>query len=126
MERFLIAVAALSGAVAVAADASAQHLLAGDPARVELAATGARYGLMHGAALVGVAALLGRGGPARAWLLASAWCFVAALVLFCGTLYLHAAGVAPWLLPLVPAGGTLFIAAWALLAVHALAPRPPR
>jgi uncharacterized membrane protein YgdD (TMEM256/DUF423 family) len=125
MERFLIAIAALSGAAAVIADASAQHLLAGDPARVELAATAARYGLMHAAALVGVAALLHRGGPARGWLLASAWCFSAALVLFCGTLYLHAGGLAPWLLPLVPAGGLLFIAAWVLLGVHALAPRPP-
>jgi uncharacterized membrane protein YgdD (TMEM256/DUF423 family) len=125
MERFLIAVAALSGALAVGADASAQHLLADDPARVELAATGARYGLVHAAALIAVASLLRRGGPARAWLLASAWCFSAALVLFCGTLYLHAAGLAPWLLPLVPAGGILFIAAWALLGVHALAPRPP-
>ena len=125
MERFLIAAAALSGAAAVGADASAQHLLGSDPARLELAATGARYGLMHAAALIGVAALLRLGGPARAWLLASAWCFALALVLFCGTLYLHAAGLAPWLLPLVPMGGMLFIAAWALLAVHALVPRPP-
>jgi uncharacterized membrane protein YgdD (TMEM256/DUF423 family) len=125
MERFLIAVAALSGAAAVGADASAQHLLSGDAARIELAATGARYGLMHAAALVGVAALLRGGAHARFWLLASAWCFAAALVLFCGTLYLHAAGLAPWLLPLVPTGGLLFIAAWVLLGVHALAPRPP-
>jgi uncharacterized membrane protein YgdD (TMEM256/DUF423 family) len=93
---------------------------------MELAATAARYGLMHAAALLAVAALLRQAVAGRAWLLAAAWCFVAALVLFCGTLFLHAAGLAPGLTPLVPVGGTLFIAAWALLAVHALAPRPPR
>jgi len=125
MERFLIAIAALAGASAVIADASAQHLLAGDPGRVELAGTAARYGLMHAAALVGIAALLRQAGPARAWLLGAAWCFVAALLLFCGTLYLHAAGLAPALAPLVPVGGTLFIIAWLLLGIHALAPRPP-
>src|SRR5580692_3608150 len=123
MERFLIAVASISGAAAVGADAAAQHLLAGDPARIELAATSARYGLVHAAALLAVAALLRHVGPGRAWLLASAWCFVVALPLFCGTLYLHAAGLAPALTPLVPVGGTLFIVAWALLAVYAFAPR---
>jgi uncharacterized membrane protein YgdD (TMEM256/DUF423 family) len=125
MERFLIAVAALSGAAAVGADAAAQHLLAGEPARLALAATSARYGLVHAAALIAVVALLRQDGPAHAWLVASAWCFVVALVLFCGTLYLHAAGLAPSLTPLVPVGGTLFIVAWALLVVHALARRPP-
>jgi uncharacterized membrane protein YgdD (TMEM256/DUF423 family) len=127
MTRFLSFIAALSGLAAVIADASARHLLAGDPARLDLASTAARYGLVHAAALLALAALLRhaeRGAP-RAWLLGAAWCFVAALVLFCGTLYWLAAGLAAALLPLVPVGGTLFIAGWAALVIAALAPRPP-
>ncbi|HXQ50892.1 MAG TPA: DUF423 domain-containing protein [Stellaceae bacterium] len=127
MERLFAGVAALSGAAAVIADAAARHLLAGDEARVELAATAARYGLVHAAALLALAALLRDAppGPPRAWLAASGWCFAAALLLFCGGLYLRAAGAGPAVTPLVPAGGTLFIAGWAALLVAALWPRPP-
>jgi uncharacterized membrane protein YgdD (TMEM256/DUF423 family) len=126
MERFLALVAALSGLAGVIADASARHALAGDPARMDLAATGARYGLVHAAVLLALAALLRHAerGARRAWLLGAAWCFVAALVLFCGTLYLQAAGLAAVLLPLVPVGGTLFIAGWAALAIGTLMPGP--
>lgn len=126
MERIWIAAAALSGTAAVAADAAARHLLAGDPYRLGLAATAARYGLVHAAALLALA-LLPRfvpRGAARLWLAASGWCFVAALALFCGPLYLLAAGLAPAVAALVPVGGTLFIAGWAALLVSALSPRP--
>ena len=87
----------------------------------------ARYGLVHAAALLALAALLRDAppGPPRAWLAASGWCFAAALLLFCGGLYLRAAGAGPAVTPLVPAGGTLFIAGWAALLVAALWPRPP-
>ncbi|HZT51496.1 MAG TPA: DUF423 domain-containing protein [Stellaceae bacterium] len=125
MERVFIALAALAGGAAVAADAAARHLLASDPYRMGLAATAARYGLAHGAALLAVA-LLGRfvpAGAARLWLLASGWCFVAALVLFCAPLYVLAAGLAPGIAALVPVGGTLFIAGWAALFCAAASPR---
>ncbi|HUZ75021.1 MAG TPA: DUF423 domain-containing protein [Stellaceae bacterium] len=125
MERIWIAVAALSGAAAVAADAAARHLLAGDPSRMDLAATGARYGLVHAVALLAAALLWPRvaGGAARLWLALAGCCFVAAVALFCGTLYLLAAGASPALTPLVPVGGVLFIAGWAALLCFALAPR---
>jgi uncharacterized membrane protein YgdD (TMEM256/DUF423 family) len=125
MERVWIAAAALSGTAAVTADAAARHLLGGDPARLDLAVTAARYGLAHAAALLALALLLRAvpGGAARVWLLAAGWCFVAAVALFCGTLYLLAAGLAPALTPLVPIGGTLFIAGWAALFFAALSPR---
>ena len=125
MERVWIAVAALSGTAAVAADAAARHLLAADPYRLGLASTGARYGLVHAAALVALACLRRRdaAGAAGVWLALSGWCLVAALALFCGPLYLLAAGLASALAVLVPVGGTLFIAGWAALLVAALAPR---
>jgi uncharacterized membrane protein YgdD (TMEM256/DUF423 family) len=93
---------------------------------MDLAATAARYGLVHAAVLLALAALLRqseRGAP-RAFTLAAAWCFAAAIVLFCGTLYLQAADLAPALLPLVPVGGTLFILGWAALVGAALVRRP--
>ena len=123
MERIFGAIAALAGAVAVIADAMAQHLAA-DSASAALAATGSRYALVHAAALLALAALL-RGGAKGGWLTASGWCFVVALPLFCGVLFLHAAGIATWLVPLVPVGGTLFIIGWVALAIHFVAPRPP-
>jgi uncharacterized membrane protein YgdD (TMEM256/DUF423 family) len=126
MERFFVGLAALAGACAVIADALTQHLAA-DPARAALAATGSRYALIHAAVLVGLAALSrsAAAGAPRAWLLAACWCFALALPLFCGTLFLLAAGSGAALTPLVPVGGTLFIAGWAALFVHAVAPRAP-
>ncbi len=125
MDRIFIAVAALAGAVSVGADAAAQHYLASGGARAALAATGARYGLIHAAALVAVALLLEvpAGGLGRVALALSGWCFVAALFAFCGGLFLHAAGLAAFAM-FVPAGGVLFIAGWVALFLHAVSPRP--
>lgn len=125
MDRIFIAVAALAGAVSVGADAAAQHFLAADAARAALAGLGARYGLIHAAALIGVALLLevAAGGLGRVALALSGWSFVVALVCFCGGLFLHAAGH-PAFAGVVPVGGVLFIAGWVLLFVHAVSPRP--
>lgn len=125
MERVWIAAAALSGTAAVVADAASRHLLGGDPGRLDLAATAARYGLVHAGVLVALALLLRTvpAGAARVWLGAAGWCFVAAQMLFCGTLYLLAWGLPPLFTPLVPVGGTLFIAGWAALFFAAVSPR---
>lgn len=120
--RAFLVIAGLSGAISVGTDAAARHLLAGDAYRFELAATSARYGLIHAAALVGVAVLCDRDG-AGFWLGASGWLFVAGLALFCGSLDLIAAGAPPGLAALAPWGGTAFIAAWVALLVAALATR---
>ncbi|HXP29632.1 MAG TPA: DUF423 domain-containing protein [Stellaceae bacterium] len=125
MERIWLAIAGLFGVAAIGADAAARHLLAGDAERLEFAATGARYALLHAAALVGIAALgrAGRRDWAAIWRAAAAWCFVAGLVLFCGSLFLGAAGGPAVVLRLTPAGGVLFMAGWAALLLHALSPR---
>lgn len=122
MERVWIAAAGLSGTVAVAADAAAQHLLVADPYRLGLAAIAARYGLVHAAVLVALVCLrrVAAGRAAGFWLSASCWCIVAGLVLFCGPLYLRAAGVAPAIGVLVPVGGTVLIAGWTALFLSAL------
>lgn len=124
IERIWIAAAGLSGAAAVSADAAARHLLANAPYRLDLVATAARYGLFHAAALLAVAALARRVPPAggRLWLLIGGWCFLAGMVLFCGSLYLLAAGLGPDIARLTPIGGVLLIAGWVALLVAALSP----
>ena len=103
-----------------------RHLLAGDAERLEFAATGARYALLHAAALrrhrSAAAARAGAIGR-QCWRAAAAWCFVAGLVLFCGSLFLRRGGGQAVVLRLTPAGGVLFMAGWAALLLHALSPR---
>jgi uncharacterized membrane protein YgdD (TMEM256/DUF423 family) len=125
IERIWLALAGASGAAAVAADAAARHLAAGDTYRLHLAATGARYGLIHAAALLGAAVLAAqeRQWLPRRWLGLCGWCLAGGLLLFPGGLYPVAIGAPAALARLVPAGGVLFIAGWAALFVAALVPR---
>jgi uncharacterized membrane protein YgdD (TMEM256/DUF423 family) len=131
MHRVWLAVAGLSGAVAVAADAAARHLgTAGSPYPVEVLAIGARYGLLHAVALAALAAHLERAGgdrgAMRVFLMLAGWCFVAGILLFCGSLYALGLGAGPAVAHATPIGGTLFIAGWAALLVAALSPRRAR
>ncbi len=116
--RLFLAAAGLSGALCVAVDAAATHLLAGDPYRLDLAATSARYGLSHAAALLALALLVERAGGF--WLAAAGWCFVVGIVLFCGSLDLLAAGVPHGFAAAAPWGGTAFILGWLAVAIAAL------
>lgn len=120
-ERLWLAVAGLSGAVAVGVEAAAHHRLAQDAYRLGLADTGGRYGLAHAAALTALALLAaGWSGGGRRWLAVSGWCFTAGLVLFCGSLYLLAAGAPSFVARATPVGGLAFIAGWVALAIAAL------
>ena len=127
IERLWLGWAGLSGAVAVAAEAAARHLLEGDPHRLELAATAARYGLVHSAALFAATmfAARWRRGPGRRWLMAGGWAFAGGLGLFCGSIYLLAVGAPSMVAWATPIGGTLFIVGWAALFVTALVMRWP-
>jgi len=115
MNRWLAA-AAVNGALAVAAGAFAAHGPAGRLAAAALATfeTGARFHMYHALA-IGLCALAMRGeaaGRARA----SAWIFLAGIVLFSGSLYLLAlTGVAAFGY-VTPLGGIAFLAAWLTLA----------
>ena len=121
-ERVFLAVAWASGAISAAIDAAASHLLASDPYRAALAAAAARYGLIHAAALLGLAVLVAR-SPSL-WACIAGWLFVAGLALFCGGLDLVALGAPGGLTVLAPFGGTAFILGWIALLVAALRPRP--
>lgn len=97
--------AALSGALAVAAGAFGAHAAHGDAA--EWLKTGGHYQLIHAVAAL-VAWKLDARGPA--------WCFVAGGALFAGTLYLMALGLPRWLGAITPLGGAALIGGWLWLA----------
>lgn len=122
MIRAWLAAAAIGGFLSVAAGAAAAHLAAGDHA-AELLRTGALYGLVHGAALLAVAAITdARGRPGFALAIAG-WGFAAGMLLFSLSLFgLALTGIA-WLGAITPFGGTLLLIGWAALAVHAQRPR---
>src|SRR3569832_2261104 len=97
--------AALSGALAVAAGAFGAHAAQGDAA--EWLKTGGHYQLIHAVAAL-VAWKLEAKGPA--------WCFIAGGAIFAGTLYLMALGLPRWLGAVTPVGGAALIAGWLWLA----------
>ncbi len=82
--------------------------------------TGVRYQFYHALGLIAIGILLHFGKKTA--LKYAAWCFIAGIVLFSGSLYLlstrEATGFGPWWLgPITPLGGLAFIAGWALLFV---------
>ncbi|MDR3528585.1 MAG: DUF423 domain-containing protein [Rhizomicrobium sp.] len=108
-----LGIAALNGALAVAAGAFAAHGLKGTlaPDMLEAFKTGAQYHLSHALAM-GLAALV-PGILARC----AAWLFMIGIVLFCGSLYLLALTGVHGLGVVTPCGGVAFIAGWLCLAV---------
>lgn len=103
--NLLMILAALSGAMAVAAGAFGAHGTTGQAA--EWLRTGGHYQLIHAVAAL-VAWKLDARGPA--------WCFVAGGAIFAGTLYLMALGLPRWLGAITPIGGAALIAGWLWLA----------
>jgi uncharacterized membrane protein YgdD (TMEM256/DUF423 family) len=101
--------AALSGALAVAAGAFASH---GAGARAaDLLRTGSHYQLIHA-----VAAFVALGRPRGT---AAAWLFVGGGAVFAGTLYAMAFGAPRILGAVTPIGGIGLILGWIALAMGA-------
>jgi uncharacterized membrane protein YgdD (TMEM256/DUF423 family) len=111
--RLWLALAAVNGALAVAAGAFGAHGLEAilAPDRLTIFETGARYHMVHALAM-GLAALAG----AR-W---AAGLFLVGILLFSGSLYGLALSGMTWLGMITPLGGVLFLAGWICLAVSAL------
>jgi len=103
----LLRLAALSGALAVAAGAYGAHGATGQAA--EWLRTGALYQMVHA---VAVLALAGRAGAAAGWAL------LGGSALFAGTLYAMAFGAPHWLGAVTPLGGVAMIGGWLLLALR--------
>ena len=103
--RLLVVLAALSGAIAVAAGAFGAHGASGQAA--EWLRTGGQYQLIHAVAAL-VAVRMGER--------VSPWLFVGGGAVFAGTLYLMALGLPRWLGAVTPIGGVALIAGWLRLA----------
>lgn len=121
MRRVLISAGALNGLAATAVGAAAEHLWAGDPGRLELALTGARYGLPHAAALLALAAMSpSAAGRARRLLIVAEASLALGATLFAFSLYLVALGAPAGIEVATPVGGTLMLLGWASLVVYGL------
>jgi uncharacterized membrane protein YgdD (TMEM256/DUF423 family) len=87
--------------------------------------TAVHYQFTHTAALIACGLLIQR-RPSRL-LAAAAWCFMAGMLLFCGSLYVLVIGGPRWLgVPwgaVAPLGGSLLIVGWLALAGHCLGER---
>ncbi|MGC6401352.1 DUF423 domain-containing protein [Sphingomonas sp. FW199] len=97
----LLTVAALSGAMAVAAGAFGAHGASGQAQ--EWLKTGGMYQLIHAVAAI-AAMQTGARGPG--------WAFVIGGMIFAVTLYLMALGGPRWLGAITPIGGAVMIAGW--------------
>ena len=103
--NWIAIVAALSGALAVAAGAFGAHGAEGKAAG--WLKTGSQYQIVHAIAAL-VALQMGARGPA--------WLFLAGAAIFAGTLYAMAEGAPKWLGAVTPIGGALLIGGWVWLA----------
>ena len=109
--------------LAVVLGAFGAHALAARlPARdLEVFDTAVAYQQIHALGLIAVGALARDSMPALLQ-----WCsrlMLAGIVLFSGSLYLIVAGAPRALGVVTPFGGLAFMAAWALLAIHAVRDR---
>ena len=114
--QFYLAMAAISGALAVAMGAFATHGLK-DTLSTKLMIvmqTGVQYQFYHTFALLLVGLLLRQ--QVSKLLSISAAAFLAGLLLFCGSLYLLAFSGVHWLGIVTPLGGLAFIVGWLSLA----------
>jgi uncharacterized membrane protein YgdD (TMEM256/DUF423 family) len=125
--RVLWILLGLLGLAAVALGAYGSHAAAfGDAGAQVVFETAVRYHFAHLPGL-GLVALIGSLAPASARRAAIAGALLlAGILLFCGSLYLKALGLADITNPLAPAGGFLLMAGWLALAWAGLGLLRPR
>jgi uncharacterized membrane protein YgdD (TMEM256/DUF423 family) len=119
MIRVWLAIAGLGGAASVIAGALAAHF-ADDPQTTELLRTGALYGMVHAAALLGLIGLAQGREPRRGAAVVTGWSFALGVALFSGSLFALAAGAPRWVGWVTPFGGVGLIIGWIALGTLAL------
>jgi uncharacterized membrane protein YgdD (TMEM256/DUF423 family) len=122
MQRWLVAAAALNGAIAVGAGAFAAHGLRSRLAArsLEIFETGARYQMYHAIAMLLCVVLIAAWPAVGPGARLSGWLFQAGIVIFCGSLYALALTDVKILGAITPIGGLLFLGGWLWLAFSAL------
>jgi len=119
--KVLLAAGGLAALAAVALGAFGAHALKGrlTPEMLAVWHTAVEYHVFHALGLLAVG-LVATQLPASALLKWSGWLMLAGIVLFSGSLYALALTGVRWLGAVTPAGGTAFLAAWALLVIAIL------
>jgi uncharacterized membrane protein YgdD (TMEM256/DUF423 family) len=117
-----IIAAAVAGALSVALGAIGSHV--GGLRNAGFIVTASQYGMIHAAALLGVAAVVDRfAGFAARLLSVSAWLFILGLILFSGGLAIATLTGATPLVQIVPLGGIAYILGWVALGAAAVTAR---
>lgn len=119
--RRCVLAGALLMAIGVLLGAFGAHVLQArlEPHRLASFQTGVQYQVMHALGLL-IVGLYARGAGEAQRLRWSARLMLAGVVFFSGSIYLMTAGAPRWLGMVTPVGGVSFMAAWVLLAWHAL------
>jgi uncharacterized membrane protein YgdD (TMEM256/DUF423 family) len=119
--RVFLAAGGLAALAAVALGAFGAHALKGrlSPEMLAVWHTAVEYHVFHALGLLAVG-LVAAQLPESALLKWSGWLMLAGIVLFSGSLYALALTGVRWLGVMTPAGGTAFLAAWALLVIAIL------
>ncbi|MBZ0274430.1 DUF423 domain-containing protein [bacterium] len=117
--RTVLILAGVMGFFAVALGAFGAHGLrkVTTPDLIEVWETGARYHMYHALAL-GLVGLLLLRAP-NVWMSTAAWCFLAGIALFSGSLYALALSGVRILGAITPFGGFAFLAGWVTFAIGA-------
>ena len=112
--------AGLFGFLSVALGAYADHGLQGtaSPADLKSFMNAIKYHQLHSVALMalGLARIANPKGAASKLLLSAGLAFIAAILLFCFSIYASVIFETPGLKNLAPLGGTLFMIGWLILA----------
>jgi len=124
MTRLWLLSGAILGGLAVAAGSFGAHGLKQvleATGRADNWETAVRYAVYHATALlvVGLAAALPQANGSRSLLTAAGWSFLTGTLIFSGCLAALAVSGVRILGAIVPVGGVLFLAGWALLAAAA-------
>lgn len=116
--RVLLFLGALNAALVVVAGTYGAHVVK-DPTPLALFRTAVQYHMFHALGLLalGVVAAVLRPTALFVW---AGGLMLVGILLFCGSLYVHALTGYGSLSRVTPIGGAAFIAAWALFAVGAL------
>lgn len=119
--KIFLSAGGVAALVAVALGAFGAHALKGrlSPEMLAVWHTAVEYHLFHALGLlaVGLVAVQLAESALLRW---SGWLMLAGIVLFSGSLYALALTGVRWLGAVTPAGGTAFLAAWALFVIAIL------
>jgi uncharacterized membrane protein YgdD (TMEM256/DUF423 family) len=114
MTRLWLAVAGLGGLSSVAMGTLGTHLF-DDAKALDLGRTGALYGMVHSAALIGLIGFAQRPEPRRAAAVVVAWSFCIGILLFSSSLFVVALTGITRISWVTPIGGAALILGWAAL-----------